>query len=149
PPAVAGRVVDGERRAARIVEPDGRRRAGDALRGRRRRHRRVVGLRPDRRRQEGRVAALVVGGDVAGEYVHLHRVVGGDVAANLDAAVHEVALALVERDDRFEAAVRVLVDIDGGAAFTGHDREAGVLEHLEVGPVGDVDADGRAVVRAP
>src|SRR5262249_11050469 len=73
-----------------------------------------------------------------------------DVGADVHPAVHEVALPFGQIDvGGLEDAVRVGIDLYGRAAFTGLDREARVFEHLVIGRIGDVLADGRAIVRAP
>ncbi len=126
-------VVDGQRRAARVVEEDvGRVAVGGGADGR------VVAGGPIGGRVQVVPTRFVVGADVARQHVGLHRLGGGDGGAGHDAAVDVHALAEVDRLRLVDAAVAVLVDVDDGAVLAGHDGERDVLEH---GGGGDVLAD--------
>ncbi|EXI67855.1 MAG: hypothetical protein AW08_01796 [Candidatus Accumulibacter adjunctus] len=140
-----GLIIDRDATGAGVVEPDG----GRLVVGRCRRHRGVVARRPEIEGKQCGVPALVVGPDVAREEVHLHGLVGRHAAADVDATIDEVRLPLAQRDRGFEAATRILVDLHRGPARTGHDVQAGVLEHLAIGRVRDVRADRDAILRSP
>ncbi len=68
---------------------------------------------------------------------------------DIDTAIDLVALPFAQRFCRLVSPIGVGVDLYAGAAFTGHDDEAGILEHLVVVDIRNVLADRNTIKGSP